>query len=83
MSASVHISHISVRRTAHTLVGPPHDHAVIAMQKGSLNTSAMKTATVALVGGRGVGVEVTGGEGVVRARARLWWPVGAPRWCSP
>ena len=59
MSASAHISHISVRRTAHTLVGPPHDHAVIAMQKGSLNTSAMKTATVALVGARCRG----GGDG--------------------
>ena len=50
MSASVHISQISVRRTPHTFVGPPHDHAVIAMQKGSLKASAMKTATVALVG---------------------------------
>jgi len=47
LSASAHISQISVRRTAHTLVGPPHDQAVIAMQKGSLKTSAMNTATVA------------------------------------
>ena len=50
LSASVHISQISVRRTPHTFVGPPHDHAVIATQKGSLKTSAMKTATVALSG---------------------------------
>ena len=35
------------------------DDAVIAMQKGSLNTSAMKTATVALVGARCRG----GGDG--------------------
>ena len=50
MSASAHMSQISVRRTAHTFVGPPHDQAVIAMQKGSLKTSAIKTATVAWLG---------------------------------
>ena len=50
LSVSVCISQISVRRTRHTFVGPPHDHATIPMQKGSLKTSAIKTATLASCG---------------------------------